>query len=68
MSEERTSLRLPAALRERIEAIAKEQGIKFSAAARIALQRGVAAIERDSQPAAPVAPLRRRIISRGVGE
>jgi hypothetical protein len=57
------SLRLPELLLERIEAIAKAHGIKFSAAVRIALQRGVAAIEREAQS---VALPRRRVISKGV--
>lgn len=45
------SLRLPEALLERLEEIAKAQGMNLSAAMRIALQRGVAALEHDAKPA-----------------
>jgi hypothetical protein len=58
------SLRLPEALLARVEAIAKSHGIKFSAAVRIALQRGVAALEREAEPEATTP--RRRIISKGI--
>lgn len=57
------AIRLPEEMIARIEAIAKAQGIKFSAAMRFALQRGVAALEQEANPAA--AP-RRKVISKGV--
>jgi predicted DNA-binding protein len=63
VSNARTSLRLPDGLLSRLEAIAKAQGISISAAMRIALQRGIAAIEREAEPAE--AP-RRKVFSRGV--
>lgn len=63
MSSPHKSLRLPDALLERIEAIARAQGIKFSSAMRLALMRGVTAMERE---AGPPAPPRRKVISRGV--
>ena len=65
MSSPHKSLRLPDALLCRLEAIAKENGIKFSAAVRIALQRGVAAIEREAEPP-PAEVARRKVLSRGV--
>lgn len=62
MSAPHKSLRLPDALQERIEAYAKESGISFSAAMRIALQRGIAAIEQEKI----VQSVRRKVYSRGV--
>lgn len=59
------SLRLDAALLERLEAISKEYGMEFSAAARWAMKRGVTAIEGDSK--AINASPRRRVLSKGVG-
>jgi hypothetical protein len=63
-----TALRLPIGLLERIEALARTQGIKLSAAMRIALQRGAAAMEHDAKPAPSTPPpvSRRKMISKGV--
>jgi predicted DNA-binding protein len=58
------SVRLTEQLAERISAIAESKGVSFSAATRFALERGVAAMEKDAQP--PARPAR-RIISKGVG-
>jgi predicted DNA-binding protein len=62
------SIRLTPQLEERLEAIAKAKGVTISAAIRFALERGVAAIEKDAAPttSAPEAP-RRRVLSKGVG-
>lgn len=61
------SLRLPEPLLEKLEALAKAKGVKFSSAVRWALNRGLTAIESDDAPPAPnVAPQQRRVISRGV--
>jgi predicted DNA-binding protein len=56
------SLRLPDALVERLETYAKANGIKFSAAVRLVLQRGIAVIEQESIVVQP----RRKVISKGV--
>lgn len=61
MSAPNKSLRLPDALTERLEAYAKTNGISFSAAVRIVLQRGLAVIEQES-----IVQPRRKVISRGV--
>lgn len=57
------SLRLDAGLLERVEAIASEYGMEFSAAVRWLIKRGLAAAEAEKVNAA--AP-RRRVLSRGV--
>lgn len=57
------SVRLTEQLAERITAIATAKGVSFSAATRFALERGVAALEKDAQPPAKT----RRVLSRGVG-
>lgn len=62
MSRPPKSLRLPDALFDRVEAIAKAQGISISAAMRIALQRGVSAMEQETS----VPTVRRKVYSRGV--
>jgi len=53
---------------ERLEVLAKASGVNLSAVMRIALQRGVAAMEREAEPAPAQSspPLRRRVISKGV--
>jgi hypothetical protein len=73
------TVRLPVALEERINAQAAEQKTSPSAITRLALQRGLAAMERESTPAvspppAPppnstptVAQRRRGVLSPGVG-
>ncbi len=58
------SVRLTVQLEERLEVIAKSKNVSFSAALRFALERGVAAMEKDSQP--PARPIR-KVLSRGVG-
>lgn len=58
------SVRLTVQLEERVEAIAEAKGVSFSAALRFALERGVAAMEKDSTP--PQRPMR-KVLSRGVG-
>lgn len=63
MSRPPKSIRLPDGLYDRVEAIAKAQGISVSAAMRIAIMRGVTAIEHEAAPAE--AP-RRRMLSKGV--
>ncbi len=60
------SLRIDAALLARIEAIADEHGMEFSAAARWAMKRGVAAIEAQTK-ADSAPPVRRKVLSPGVG-
>lgn len=62
MSTPNKSLRLPDALVERLEEYAKTNGIKFSAAVRIVLQRGIAVLEQESI----VQSVRRKVYSRGV--
>jgi predicted DNA-binding protein len=59
------SIRMTTQLEERVASIAKSKGVSFSAAMRFALERGVAAMEKDAQPPAP-APVR-KVLSRGVG-
>jgi hypothetical protein len=56
MSKAPTSVRLPAPLLERVAALAKEQGIQFSAAMRSAIRRGVAAMEYEMSPPTPPTP------------
>jgi predicted DNA-binding protein len=58
------SVRLTPQMEERVEAIAKAKGVSFSAAMRFALERGVAAMEKEAEPAPPP---KRRVLSRGVG-
>jgi hypothetical protein len=63
------SFRLPVVLLARIDAIAKTKRVKFSAAVRFALERGVAAIEREGKPEQEPPPAempRRRVLSRGL--
>lgn len=69
------TVRLPVAMIARLEAIAREQGISESAAARIALQRGMAAMEFEvdlacspltEPPPPPPTGMRRRILSHGI--
>lgn len=50
-------------MESRVEAIAKAKGVSFSAAMRFALERGVAAMEKEAEPAEQP---RRKILSRGV--
>lgn len=66
-----TPLRLPDSLLERVRAIAKEEGISFSAAARMLMTRGAAqwerdakVVEREEKLTAP--PQQRRVISKGI--
>lgn len=58
------SVRLTTQLEERVAAIAESKGVSFSAALRFALERGVAAMEKDALP--PAKPLR-KVLSKGVG-
>jgi antitoxin component of RelBE/YafQ-DinJ toxin-antitoxin module len=66
MSKHKT-LRLDDGLLERIEAIATEYGMEFSAAMRWALKRGVTAIEEQTKTDKGAAAPRRRVLSPGVG-
>lgn len=66
------SMRLPLRMLDRLDAYAKVQGITRSAAALIAMQRGMQAMEIEADlamPAAPTppAPRGRRSLSPGVG-
>lgn len=64
-SAQHKTVRLPGGLLARLEAQAKAQGIKVSAAMRIALQRGVAAMEHEAGPAPAPPMVPRRSISKG---
>jgi metal-responsive CopG/Arc/MetJ family transcriptional regulator len=60
------TVRLPEGLLERLEEIARAQGIRLSAAIRIALQRGVTALENEATSPAGSSPVRRKVYSKGV--
>lgn len=68
-----TAIRLPVALHERLRDFASTQDISVSAAMRIALNRGLAAMEMDAarREVAAERPVveapRRRVLSPGVG-
>lgn len=80
MSAKPKTLRLPDALLERLERIAKMNATDLSTAMRFAIQRGVKCIEEDLQPPAPRPstenppdplvspshPAQRRVLSPGV--
>jgi len=63
------SFRLPVGLIARIESIARSKRVKLSAAFRFALERGVAALEKEAEPPREevTSTARRRMLSRGVG-
>jgi hypothetical protein len=75
------SVRLPVSLEARITALASEHDTSTSAITRLALQRGLAAMEREATSAvsppprgappaaspAASAPRRRGMLSRGIG-
>lgn len=68
------AFRLPVILLSRLEAFARSQDISLSAAVRLALQRGLAPMEREAVPEPPdgmterssVQPRRRGMLSKGV--